>query len=59
MKHKLVIMPGDGIGKEITAEALKVLDVLQRAHGLSVSIEQAHIGGAGYEAHGHPLPQET
>ena len=59
MKHKLAILPGDGIGKEITAEALKVLDVLQSAHGLSVSIEQAHIGGAGYEAHGHPLPQET
>jgi len=41
------------------AEALKVLEVLQAAHGLSLTLEQAPIGGAGYEAHGHPLPPET
>ncbi|MCK5383715.1 MAG: 3-isopropylmalate dehydrogenase [Gammaproteobacteria bacterium] len=59
MKHKITILPGDGIGPEIMAEAIKVLDVLQSAHGLSVAMEQAPVGGAGYDAHGHPLPAET
>ncbi len=59
MTHKITILPGDGIGPEIMAEAIKVLDVLQSAHGLSVAMEQAPVGGAGYDAHGHPLPAET
>ena len=59
MKHKIAILPGDGIGPEIMAEAVKVLDLLQSAHGLSATLEQAHVGGAGYDAHGHPLPEET
>ena len=59
MKNKIAILSGDGIGPEIVAEAVKVLDVLQSAHGLSVILEQAHIGGAGYDAQGHPLPEET
>jgi 3-isopropylmalate dehydrogenase len=59
MKSKIAILPGDGIGPEIMAEAVKVLDLLQSAHGLSATLQQAHVGGAGYDAHGHPLPQET
>jgi 3-isopropylmalate dehydrogenase len=59
MKHKITILPGDGIGPEIMAEAIKVLDVLQSAHSLSIATEQAPVGGAGYDAHGHPLPAET
>lgn len=59
MKHKIAILPGDGIGPEIMAEAVKVLDLLQSAHGLSATLEQAHVGGAGYDAHGHPLPEQT
>jgi 3-isopropylmalate dehydrogenase len=59
MKKKIAILPGDGIGPEIMAEALKVLDLLQSLHGLSATLEQAHVGGAGYDAHGHPLPEET
>ena len=59
MKNKIAILPGDGIGPEIMAEAVKVLDLLQSAHGLSATLEQAHVGGAGYDAHGHPLPEET
>jgi len=59
MKTKIAILPGDGIGPEIMAEAVKVLDVLQTAHGLSIDMEEAHIGGAGYDAHGHPLPAAT
>ena len=59
MKHKITILPGDGIGPEIVAEAEKVLAVLQAEHGLSVDIEHAPVGGAAYEAHGHPLPEST
>ena len=59
MKNKIAVLPGDGIGPEIMAEAVKVLDLLQSAHGLSATLETAHVGGAGYDAHGHPLPEET
>ena len=59
MKKKIAILPGDGIGPEIVAEAVKVLDVLQTIHGLSVVMETAHVGGAGYDAEGQPLPATT
>jgi 3-isopropylmalate dehydrogenase len=49
MTYRIAVLPGDGIGPEIMAEALKVLEVLQSAHGLSLTLEQAPIGGAGYE----------
>ena len=55
---KIAILAGDGIGPEIVGEALKVLDALS-AQGLSVETEAAPIGGAGYDAHGHPLPETT
>jgi 3-isopropylmalate dehydrogenase len=55
---KIAILPGDGIGPEIVAEAQKVLAVL-RAEGLSIATESAPIGGAGYDASGHPLPPAT
>jgi 3-isopropylmalate dehydrogenase len=52
---KICVLPGDGIGPEITAEALRVL----RALGLSFEAELAPVGGAGYRASGHPLPEAT
>ena len=52
---KIAVLPGDGIGPEIVAEALKVLQAL----GESFEIESALVGGAAYDAHGHPLPQAT
>ena len=52
---KIAILPGDGIGKEIVAEAVKVLEAL----GLAFESETALVGGAAYEAHGHPLPDST
>lgn len=52
---KICVLPGDGIGPEITAEALRVL----RALGLSFEAELAPVGGAGYRASGHPLPETT
>jgi 3-isopropylmalate dehydrogenase len=54
----IAILPGDGIGPEIVAEAQKVLAVL-RAEGLAIATETAPIGGAGYDAAGHPLPPAT
>ncbi|MFZ5558028.1 MAG: 3-isopropylmalate dehydrogenase [Pseudomonadota bacterium] len=52
---KIAILPGDGIGPEIVAEALKVLARLRR-DGLAVEWNEAPVGGAGYDAHGDPLP---
>ena len=55
---KIAVLPGDGIGPEIVAQAAKVLDVL-RSDGLPIEIEYAHIGGAGYDAAGDPFPAAT
>jgi 3-isopropylmalate dehydrogenase len=55
---KIAILPGDGIGREIVAEAVKVLDVLRR-DGLPLETETAPIGGAGYDAAKEPLPATT
>jgi len=52
---KIAVLPGDGIGTEIVAEAVKVLAVLD----LHLETETALVGGAAYEAHGHPLPDST
>jgi 3-isopropylmalate dehydrogenase len=55
---KIAVLAGDGIGPEIVAEAVKVLDVL-RGDGLSIETEAAPIGGAGYDAAKQPLPEST
>ncbi len=55
---KIAILPGDGIGHEIMAQALRVLDV-QRADGLKFETEQASVGGAAFDETGMPLPQAT
>jgi len=55
---KIAVLPGDGIGPEIVAQAVKVLEAL-RSDGLKVEMEQAPIGGAGYEAAADPLPVAT
>src|SRR6187402_813177 len=52
---KIAVLPGDGIGTEIMAEAVKVLHALE----LPLELETAAVGGAAYEAHGHPLPEAT
>ena len=52
---KIAILPGDGIGTEIIAQAVKVLEALD----LSFEMETALVGGAAYDAHGHPLPEAT
>ena len=52
---KIAVLPGDGIGPEIVAEAVKALKALD----LPLEMEQAPVGGAAYEASGHPLPDAT
>lgn len=52
---KIAVLPGDGIGPEITKQAVKVID----AFGLSDSIEYGLIGGAGYDEYKDPLPKKT
>ncbi|MCF6218826.1 MAG: 3-isopropylmalate dehydrogenase [Gammaproteobacteria bacterium] len=59
MSKLIAVLPGDGIGPEITAEAVKVLEALKTKHGLAIEMETATVGGAGYDQHGHPLPPET
>jgi 3-isopropylmalate dehydrogenase len=55
---KIAILPGDGIGPEIVAQAVKVLRALAR-DGLDVEMEEAPFGGAGVDAHADPLPEAT
>ena len=52
---KIAVLPGDGIGTEIVAQAVRVLRVLD----LRFETEEALVGGAAYDAHGHPLPEST
>jgi len=58
MTKKILVLPGDGIGPEITAEAVKVLNACREA-GLDAELEEGLVGGAGYDAEGHPLPEST
>ena len=52
---KIAVLPGDGIGPEIVAQAVKVLNALN----IGLEMKEAPIGGAGYEATGDPLPADT
>ncbi|MEQ5821125.1 3-isopropylmalate dehydrogenase [Halomonas sp. RT37] len=58
MTRKILVLPGDGIGPEITAQASRVLEAL-KAKGLDVDVEEALVGGGAYDVHGVPLPEET
>jgi len=55
MVMKIAVLPGDGIGSEIVNEAVKVLKVLD----LPFQLDEAKVGGAAFDAHGHPLPEAT
>ncbi len=59
MAKTIAILPGDGIGPEIIAEAVKVLETLQKSFNLDVHQQQALVGGAAIDATGHPLPTDT
>lgn len=59
MTKTLLVLPGDGIGPEIIAEAMKVLDVLRNHFGLAIEVEQGLVGGSAFDATGSPLPDQT
>ncbi len=59
MSKSVLILPGDGIGPEIVAEAEKVLDALAEKYGLQISTVQGLIGGSAIDETGVPLPDET
>ncbi|WP_020157923.1 MULTISPECIES: 3-isopropylmalate dehydrogenase [Methylobacter] len=59
MTKKIAVLPGDGIGPEIVAEAIKVLDCLNAEMNLGLVFENGLIGGAAYDVHGTPFPQQT
>lgn len=58
MTQKIAVLPGDGIGPEIVAEAVKVLNAF-RQEGLDIELEYGLVGGAAYDETGTPLPDET
>jgi len=59
MTKKILILPGDGIGQEIVAEAEKVLNTLKQDFGLAVDMIHGLVGGTAYDQTGSPLPQAT
>ena len=54
----ILLLAGDGIGPEVIAEAVKLIECLQ-ADGFAIEYREALIGGAAYDVHGKPLPDET
>ena len=59
MSKKVLVLPGDNIGPEIVAEAVKVLQKVSDQFGLGIELDYAHLGGAALDAVGEPCPQET
>jgi 3-isopropylmalate dehydrogenase len=59
MSKKILVLPGDGIGPEIVAEAVKVLATLRDAFDLDLDLDEALVGGAAIDATGGPLPEAT
>ena len=58
MTHKVLLLPGDGIGPEIAAQAARLLKACQES-GLDIEVEEGLVGGSAYDVHGEPLPAET
>ena len=57
--NKVALLPGDGIGPEVMAEAIKILDKISKISGTKFEFTQGYVGGAAYDKTGFPLPQET
>jgi 3-isopropylmalate dehydrogenase len=56
--YRVLLLPGDGVGPEVIAEAVATLDLVADKRGFSIAYERAHIGGAAVDAHGVPLRPE-
>jgi 3-isopropylmalate dehydrogenase len=57
--YRIAVLPGDGIGAEVTREAVRVLQAVAKGAGIGLELEEAIIGGAAIDAHGTPLPEPT
>ena len=58
-QHRVVLLPGDGIGPEITAVARQLLEAVSARHGFTIEFSEAPIGGSAIDATGEPLPPST
>ena len=58
-EYQIAVLPGDGIGPEVTAQAIKILKILESKLDISLNLKEYLVGGVGYDATGHPLPEET
>ena len=59
MGYKIAVVPGDGIGQEITSEAVRVLKAVDATFSLGLSYETRDAGGTAYDKYGTPLPEDT
>jgi len=59
MQKSILVLPGDGIGPEITEQAVRVLKAVTKGTDLTLNFVDGVIGGAAYDAAGHPFPEET
>ncbi|MFO7553219.1 MAG: 3-isopropylmalate dehydrogenase [Haliea sp.] len=59
MSRRILVLPGDYIGPEIMAEAVTVLETVDRRFGLDLELEHGLLGGAALDEHGVPLPEQT
>ena len=59
MDYKIVVLPGDGIGPEVIAQALKLFPVIEQKEKVSFSLEEGLIGAIAIDQTGNPLPDET
>ncbi|KFD03204.1 3-isopropylmalate dehydrogenase [Rahnella aquatilis CIP 78.65 = ATCC 33071] len=57
--HHIAVLPGDGIGPEVMAQAYKVLDAVRQRFGLKITTSEYDVGGAAIDKHGSPLPEAT
>ena len=59
MNKKILILPGDGIGPEVTSSAMEILRFVKNLYSLDLDIETHDVGGAAYDKTGYPLPDQT
>lgn len=57
--YKVAVLPGDGIGPEVMAQAHKVLDAIEKKHGIAFERDEHDVGGIAIDNHGCPLPEST
>ena len=57
--YQVAVLPGDGIGPEVTGEAVRVLEAAASAHGFALAFETLPVGGIAIDLYGEPLPEQT